>query len=269
VPVALSSPISPVEDRQTIGSMPARPAREGLLARFSGFVITDRLGTYGIRSRRSWRWPPVGWPWPAETRSSRCDAGPPTRARRNRRPSWRYGAIRSPGCMYLLPTSGPSAGYRAKSPVMNWIARSALIRPTKSPAHRAAPTTAAMTGQRSPIDAQTSEVPELKPLIANVNMVGWVLTADALHTVRESARHLAEDLGAYYVLMLKGNQPPERCRHRTARPLAALPCCRFLPGVNARDSTTDLAELLVPLQIPTINDRWLITRSCSRHSKKV
>ncbi|WP_329429489.1 hypothetical protein OG339_12850 [Streptosporangium sp. NBC_01495] len=41
------------------------------------------------------------------------------------------------------------------------------------------------------IDAKTSEVPELKPLIADVNMAGWVLTADALHTVRESARHLA------------------------------------------------------------------------------
>lgn len=57
------------------------------------------------------------------------------------------------------------------------------------------------------IDTKTSEVPGLKPLIANVNMAGRVLTADALHTVRESARHLAQDIGAHYVLMAKGNQP--------------------------------------------------------------
>ncbi|WP_326822026.1 ISAs1 family transposase [Streptosporangium sp. NBC_01756] len=57
------------------------------------------------------------------------------------------------------------------------------------------------------IDTKTSEVPELKPLIAEVDLAGTVLTADALHTVRETARHLAEDLGAYYVLILKHNQP--------------------------------------------------------------
>lgn len=57
------------------------------------------------------------------------------------------------------------------------------------------------------IDAKTSEVPELKPLIAEVDLAGTVLTADALHAVRETARHLTEDLGAYYVLILKHNQP--------------------------------------------------------------
>ncbi|WP_347597533.1 ISAs1 family transposase [Acrocarpospora sp. B8E8] len=57
------------------------------------------------------------------------------------------------------------------------------------------------------IDTKSSEVPELKPLIAGVDLAGTVLTADALHTVRGTARHLAEDLGAYYVLILKHNQP--------------------------------------------------------------
>ncbi|MGJ6968507.1 ISAs1 family transposase [Streptosporangium sp. G11] len=76
------------------------------------------------------------------------------------------------------------------------------------------------------IDAKTSEAPELKPLIANVNKAGRVLTADALHTVRESARHLAEDLGAYYVLMVErqsahapggGDDPAGRRDRRRAR----------------------------------------------------
>ncbi|GAA1024717.1 ISAs1 family transposase [Acrocarpospora pleiomorpha] len=57
------------------------------------------------------------------------------------------------------------------------------------------------------IDTKTSEVPELKQLMAGVDLTGMVLTADALHTVRESARHLTEDLGAYYVMILKDNQP--------------------------------------------------------------
>lgn len=56
------------------------------------------------------------------------------------------------------------------------------------------------------IAAKTSEVPELKPLLAQVETTGMVITADALHTVRETARHLVEDAGAHYVLIVKHNQ---------------------------------------------------------------
>jgi predicted transposase YbfD/YdcC len=56
------------------------------------------------------------------------------------------------------------------------------------------------------IAAKTSEVPELKPLLAEVETTGMVITADALHTVRETARHLVEDAGAHYVLIVKNNQ---------------------------------------------------------------
>jgi predicted transposase YbfD/YdcC len=57
------------------------------------------------------------------------------------------------------------------------------------------------------VDTKTSEVPELKPLIAGVDLAGMVITADALHTVRETARHLVEDVSAHYVLIVKNNQP--------------------------------------------------------------
>ncbi|MEU9890128.1 ISAs1 family transposase [Sphaerisporangium sp. NPDC051011] len=57
------------------------------------------------------------------------------------------------------------------------------------------------------VDAKTSEVPALKALIGQMDATGMVITADALHTVRETARHLVEDAGAHYVLVLKGNQP--------------------------------------------------------------
>jgi predicted transposase YbfD/YdcC len=57
------------------------------------------------------------------------------------------------------------------------------------------------------IGAKTTEVPELAPLLAELDVSGMVLTGDALHTVRETARHLTQDLGAHYVLVLKDNQP--------------------------------------------------------------
>ncbi|MBF8190695.1 ISAs1 family transposase [Nonomuraea sp. K274] len=63
-------------------------------------------------------------------------------------------------------------------------------------------------GQRRIAD-KTNEVPELMPLLADC--LGGsdvaVITADALHTARESARQISEDFGCYYVLVLKENQP--------------------------------------------------------------
>ncbi|MET8335880.1 ISAs1 family transposase [Streptosporangium canum] len=63
-------------------------------------------------------------------------------------------------------------------------------------------------GQRR-IGGKTNEVPELTPLLSDA-LTGSdvaVITADALHTARESARRIAEEFGRYYVLVLKDNQP--------------------------------------------------------------
>ncbi len=57
------------------------------------------------------------------------------------------------------------------------------------------------------IAAKTNEIPELAPLLAGVDLSHMVVTADALHTQRETARHLVEDRNAHYVLTVKGNQP--------------------------------------------------------------
>lgn len=57
------------------------------------------------------------------------------------------------------------------------------------------------------IGAKTTEVPEPAPLLEGVDVTGMVLTGDALHTVRNTARHLTDDLGAHYLLVLKDNQP--------------------------------------------------------------
>ena len=57
------------------------------------------------------------------------------------------------------------------------------------------------------IAAKTNEIPELAPLLAGLDLSGVVVTADALHTQRATARHLVSDRGAHYVLTVKGNQP--------------------------------------------------------------
>jgi hypothetical protein len=57
------------------------------------------------------------------------------------------------------------------------------------------------------IPAKTNEIPEIKPLIEPLALTGQVVTADALHTQRETARFLVEDKHAHYLLTVKQNQP--------------------------------------------------------------
>ncbi|MCP3999461.1 MAG: ISAs1 family transposase [Gammaproteobacteria bacterium] len=53
---------------------------------------------------------------------------------------------------------------------------------------------------------QTNEIKIAAPLLAPLNIDGIVITADALLTQREFARHLVEDRGAHYHFTVKANQ---------------------------------------------------------------
>ena len=57
------------------------------------------------------------------------------------------------------------------------------------------------------VAAKTNEIPELSPCIEGLDLAGMVLTLDALHTQRETARLLREDKGAHYLMIVKANQP--------------------------------------------------------------
>jgi len=48
------------------------------------------------------------------------------------------------------------------------------------------------------IDARTNEIPELAPALAHLDLIGTVVTLDALHTQAETARYLVEDKQAHY-----------------------------------------------------------------------
>jgi hypothetical protein len=57
------------------------------------------------------------------------------------------------------------------------------------------------------IPAKTNEIPALKDLLADLNLRGTLVSLDALHTQKETARFLVEDKQADYLLTVKDNQP--------------------------------------------------------------
>jgi predicted transposase YbfD/YdcC len=67
-------------------------------------------------------------------------------------------------------------------------------------------TTGCVRAQRE-IAAKTNEIPELAPAIAHLDLIGTVVTVDALHTQAETARYLVEGKKAHYLMIIKGNQP--------------------------------------------------------------
>src|ERR1035437_5875861 len=113
-------------------------------------------------------------------------------------------------CGWIAQQAGskPAGAQRSAIAVDGKVVRGAW-RPDGSQVHLLSAVshdTAVVLAQRE-IAAKTNEIPELAPLLANLDLTGVVVTADALHTQRETARHLVADRGADYVLTVKGNQP--------------------------------------------------------------
>jgi predicted transposase YbfD/YdcC len=66
--------------------------------------------------------------------------------------------------------------------------------------------TRAVIAQRG-VDAKTNEIPQVKPLLDDLDLNGKIITADALHTQTATATYIVEDKHADYILQVKGNQP--------------------------------------------------------------
>jgi hypothetical protein len=58
-----------------------------------------------------------------------------------------------------------------------------------------------------PVDEKTNEIPKLRELAKPLPLEGAVITADALHTQKETAQFLVEDKKADYLFIVKDNQP--------------------------------------------------------------
>ena len=54
---------------------------------------------------------------------------------------------------------------------------------------------------------KTNEIPELPRLLESLPLAGAVVTADALHTQRDTARYVVETKKADYLFTVKDNQP--------------------------------------------------------------
>jgi hypothetical protein len=60
------------------------------------------------------------------------------------------------------------------------------------------------------VGEKTNEIPRIKDLLAPLNLKGSVVTADALHTQRETARYIVEEKEGDFVFIAKDNQPTLR-----------------------------------------------------------
>lgn len=56
------------------------------------------------------------------------------------------------------------------------------------------------------VDAKSNEIRAFVPLLTGLDLTSTVVTADAMHTQREHARHLVQHRNAHYILIVKGNQ---------------------------------------------------------------
>jgi predicted transposase YbfD/YdcC len=72
--------------------------------------------------------------------------------------------------------------------------------------------TRTVLGQRQ-VDGAPGEVPAFQPLLADLDLAGVVVTADALHTHADAAEFLVTVKQAHYLLIVKANQPTllDRC----------------------------------------------------------
>jgi len=84
----------------------------------------------------------------------------------------------------------------------------------------------AVVAAQMAVPDKTNEIPCVKPLLDPLDLHQTVVTADALHTQKETARYLVEDKGADYLLTVKENQPT------LYTDLARLPARDFSPGTG-------------------------------------
>ena len=57
------------------------------------------------------------------------------------------------------------------------------------------------------VDQKTNAIPKLRELAQDLPIEGAVITADAMHTQKETARFLVEDKAADFIFIAKDNQP--------------------------------------------------------------
>lgn len=75
------------------------------------------------------------------------------------------------------------------------------------------------------VDEKSNEITHVDTLLAEVELDGKVVSADAMHTQRRTAHYLVQERGADYVFTIKSNQP-----EMLAKAQKLLPRSFFFPG---------------------------------------
>jgi len=70
---------------------------------------------------------------------------------------------------------------------------------------------------------KTNEITQVEPLLDPLELTGWVVTLDALHCQRRTARYLVEDKGAAYVFTAAKDNQPRLLAELDALPWATVP----------------------------------------------
>ena len=133
---------------------------------------------------------------------------------------------------------------------------------------RAAYLLAAMTHGSAVVLAQrevghkTNEITQVKPLLDPLDLRGAVVTLDALHAQRETARYLAEDKGADYIFTAVKDNQPGLFTALDALPWDSVPVQLTMTGrAHGRDETRTIQVLPAPAGIwPHAAQAFLIER---------
>jgi len=64
-----------------------------------------------------------------------------------------------------------------------------------------------LTVAQTNVDSKSNEITAVKPLLEKVKIEGRIVTLDAMHTQRETARFITEEKKADYLMTVKDNQP--------------------------------------------------------------
>lgn len=118
------------------------------------------------------------------------------------------------------------------------------------------------------VDAKSNEIPALRDLLALMDIEGLVITADAMHTQRDTAIYIT-DRGADYVFTVKANQPSLRAA-LTGLPWQQVPAHRHTEHSHGRTATRTMKAVEAPAKLgfPAARQVLQLRRTVTRQGKR-
>lgn len=118
------------------------------------------------------------------------------------------------------------------------------------------------------IDAKSNEIPAMRDLLGLMDITGLVITADAMHTQRDTAEFITSR-DADYVFTVKANQPGLR-RILAGLPWQHVPAQRSTERSHGRTATRTIKAVEAPAQtgFPGARQALQVRRTVTRQGKR-